>query len=433
MIDLNQLTLDSTLGDLPSHDFQVTATTSGGVVAEKFRQQPDLPGVIIIHEAQMLGMISRTKFREQMSSPERIELYSNCPIRVLLDFIRIPPLLLAENWRIDEAAYTALKRQKDLVYEPIIVVLDDRSLHLLDVHTLLLAQSQILGQANKIIRQQKVQVQQTLEALDKEQEKVKEYTLLLESKQRQTLKPNSPLEPEQVELLKQAQEIAQLNQQFIRVGQLISVEFRKAFQSTLIGVTSICNNSDRTLDIGRAIAKDVETIHRASKTFGEIIQQVRHLAVQAAVVANQMNGQGNGLGQVSSEMSRLTSQTFEVGHQVEQIASRFKHHLQELSATARGGANVARAVSQKIERAEMALLELEEIVGNKDPNSIPIIQEKVRDVDLVTSQSFSQEIQRAAAAAEALKKLRQNPESIDLIQKIDQTLKHRPKNFLEKP
>ena len=165
MSDLTQLTLDSTLGHLPSHDFQVSSTTLGQVIAQKFGEQPDLPGVIITQDSQMLGMISRVKFREQMSLPDRVELYWQRPIRLLLDFIRIPPLVLSENWKIDEAVQTALNRPKDLIYEPIIIVLEDRGLHLLDIQTLILAQSQMLAQANKAIHQQKLEAQQYIEKI----------------------------------------------------------------------------------------------------------------------------------------------------------------------------------------------------------------------------------------------------------------------------
>src|SRR6476469_6269154 len=86
MSNPTQLTPDFTIGHLPCHDFQVSAATLGQVVAERFEQEPGLPGVIITHESQVLGMISRVKFREQMSFPDRVELYGSRPIRALLEF-----------------------------------------------------------------------------------------------------------------------------------------------------------------------------------------------------------------------------------------------------------------------------------------------------------------------------------------------------------
>ncbi len=425
MSHLTQLTPDSTLGYLPAHDFQVSSTTPGQVVAEKFGQQPDLPGVIITQDSQMLGMISRAKFREQMSLPDRVELYWQRPIRLLLDFIRIPPLLLAESWKIDEAVLTALNRPKELIYEPIIVVSDQHRLRLLDVHTLLLAQSQLLTQANKLIQDQNLEIAGYVTQLKREQEKAQEYIQLQELKQRQTPKKNT-LSQEQVLLLKQAQEIAQLNQHFIRVAQLISVEGRKAFHVTVQGANSICHNTDKILGLTKAISSDLETVNRASRMIGEVIEQVRHLAVQAAVVANQLQNQSSGLSQVSIEISRLVSQTFDLGHQMDQISSRFKLHVQELRDAARGGATVARSVTQRIERAEMALLELEDLVKDKDPKLIPVLQGQLRKGQGVIDTSLVKEIERAQATVSEIEKLVEQPnDSKYLIKKIEQTLKYR--------
>ncbi|MDF0553937.1 chemotaxis protein [Kamptonema sp. UHCC 0994] len=428
MSDLTQLTLDSTLGHLPSHDFQVSSTTLGQVIAQKFGEQPDLPGVIITQDSQMLGMISRVKFREQMSLPDRVELYWQRPIRLLLDFIRIPPLVLSENWKIDEAVQTALNRPKDLVYEPIIVVLEDRSLHLLDIQTLILAQSQMLAQANKAIQQQKLEAKQYIEQIQQGQAKVKEYSQLIEATLKRKQKSSQSHSSEQTELLKQAQEIAQLNQRFIRIAQLICVEGKQAFQGTFQGSNFICNNTDKILNIGKAIAKDLEAVNSASKLIGEIIQQVRHLTVQATIVSNQQGNQSNGLSQVSLEISRLVSQAFEVGNQMDQITSRFKLRIQELTETAKGSANVARGVTQKIERAEMALLELEEFTRNQNPNLIPILQEHLRKVDTTTGDSLVQQIERSEAAVSELEKLVQQRDSRYLIEKIEQALRYRKKD-----
>lgn len=428
MSDLTQLTLDSTLGQLPSHDFQVSSTTLGQVIAQKFGQQPDLPGVIITQDSQMLGMISRVKFREQMSLPDRVELYWQRPIRLLLDFIRIPPLVLSENWKIDEAVQTALNRPKDLIYEPIIIVLEDRGLHLLDIQTLILAQSQMLAQANKAIHQQKLEAQQYIEKIQQGQTKVKEYSQLLEATLKRKQKPSQSYSSEQTELLKQAQEIAQLNQRFIRIAQLICVEGKQAFQATFQGSNFICNNTDKILDLGKVIGKDLEGVNSSSKLIGEIIQQVRHLAVQATIVSNQQGNQSNGLSQVSLEISRLVSQAFEVGNQIDQITSRFKIRIQELTETAKANANAARSVSQKIERGEMALLELEEFVRNQNPNLIPILQEHLRNVDTTTGDSLVQQIERSEAAVSQLEKLVQQGDSRYLIEKIEQALRYRKQN-----
>ncbi len=424
MSNQTQLTLDLTIGHLPYHQFQVSAATPGQVVAEKFEQEPDLPGVIITHESQVLGMISRVKFREQMSLPDRVELYGQHPIRALLDSIRIPPLLLSENWKIDDAVQASLNRQKDLIYEPIIVVMENQSLRILDVQTLVIFQSKILAQANKNIHKYRVERKKYQAIIQQQQAKIQECKELLKSQQLQAEKSQNTPSFQEVALVKQAEEIAQMNQRFVRIAKLISSEGRQAFQATFQGANSICNNTDKILGVGKAIANDLETVNRTSRTIREAIEQVRHLAVQVAVVTNQMGSQPNGLSQVSLEIGRLASKTFELGTQMEQIGSRFKLRVHQLTEAARAGANVARSVTIKIDRAEMALLELEELIAEKDFNSLPPSVENLGVTKSVTADSLVKEIEHAEVGVSELEDIvKQQDSSQYLIQKIQQALK----------
>ncbi len=143
MIYLTQLTPDSTLGNLPSHDFQVTPATPGQVGAQKFAEKSELPGVIIMNGTRIAGMIYRRKFNEWISLPDRSEVYMNRPIQVLLDFGKTQPLQLPETCQIDEAARIALNRSEDLVYEQVVIAFNSGSARLLDMQVLLLDQGQI--------------------------------------------------------------------------------------------------------------------------------------------------------------------------------------------------------------------------------------------------------------------------------------------------
>ncbi len=426
MSNPTHLAPDSTIGHLPSHNFQVSATTPGQVVAQKFGQEPDLPGVIIIHKSQAIGMISRVKFQEQMNLPDRVELYWDNPIRLLLDYIRIPPFLLSEKWRIDDAVQAVLNRQKDLIYEPIIIEMESQDFRILDIHTLLIAQSNSLIQANKNIQRYRAERQKYIAKIKQEQAKVQEYNQLLESRKRQAEKSHHILSPQQTALAKQAQEITQQNQQFLKIAKLISAEGRLAFQATFQGANSICNNTDKILGVGKAIANDLEKVNRTSRTIGEAIEQVRHLAVQVAVVTNQMGNQPNGLSQVSLEIARLASKTFELGTQIEQIASRFKLRVHALTEAARAGANVAKSVTEKIERAEMALLELEELIAEKDVSLISGLKAPLSSNESSTSRSLVQEINQAEVAVSELEDIVKHQDSSQyLIQKIQEALKHK--------
>ena len=428
MIDLSQLAPDSTIGHLPTHHFLVSLSTPGKLVAKTFAYQPAIPGVIITSNLRVVGMISRRKFQEWMSQPYNVDLYMQRPIQVLLDSVKTPPLQLNDTCGIDEAARIALNRSEDLVYEPIVVLCDDKSYRLLDMQVLLLGLSQMLTLSNEIIRLQKIENLEYLSRLQREQDKGKGYTQLLEFNLLEIQKQNQKLTFQQSKLIKQSKKIAQLNQQFVQIGKLLSVEGRNAFHATFTGVNAICRNTDQIVDIGRALAKELETVNTASVQISKVSQQVRYLAVQAAVVANRSGGQFNEFSKVTSEIGKLVTQTFDAGRQMDQLANRFKRRVQELTESARQGATVAKSLVQKIERAEGALSELEELVKHPHSYITSATQEKGIIEEITEAQSLMQKIEQAEGALTEIEEVVKQQDLLRLIQKIDGVLsRHRQK------
>lgn len=431
MIDLTQLTPDSTLGHLPSHHFQVSHATPGHFVAQKFAEKSDIPGVLIMKGSRIAGMISRRKFNEWMSQPERSEVCLKRPIQTLLDCVKTQPLQLPETCKIDEAARIALNRSEDLVYEPVVIASESGSVRLLDMHVLLLAEVKIAKFYKQMVKMQKIEAHGYRSELQKEKEKVKSYTQLLEFNLLEIQKQNQRIAQLKLQLLNQAQEIAQLNQRFIQMGKLLSAEGRKAFQATFAGVSAICRNTDQIVDMGKGLARDLENVNAASRLISRVSQQVRYLAVQAAVVANRIGGPLNEFSHVISEIGKLVSQTFEAGRRMDQLANRFKLHVQELTDSAREGATVARGLIQEIERAEVALAELEELVKNHSPHTASAGQENVEIGDLPEAQSLIEKIEEVEGALTDLEEVVKQQDLRGLIEKIEQVLSRSKQKILQ--
>lgn len=146
---LTQLNPHSTIAELVSHDFQVHINTLGQVINEKFQNQSELPGVIVTENRKMVGMISRSKFLERMSQPYSLELFLKRPVKALLNVVKSEVLQLSSNCKIEHAAIIALSRPTDLVYEPIVVEQENGQLRILNIHVLLLAESQVLALVNQ--------------------------------------------------------------------------------------------------------------------------------------------------------------------------------------------------------------------------------------------------------------------------------------------
>lgn len=155
MFELNLLRSDSTLADLPLCNCCATPDTPGYQIAQRFKQEPDLTGVILCDGDDLVGLLSRDRFLEYLGRPYGVELFMNRPLQTFVDTIDVEPLVLPATCEISHAASRALHRSPDTVYDPVIVQLPNSELRVLGIHALLIAQSRLLSLANDTIQRQK--------------------------------------------------------------------------------------------------------------------------------------------------------------------------------------------------------------------------------------------------------------------------------------
>jgi signal transduction histidine kinase len=156
------LSLESTIQELSLYDFQVESSRMGIEVAQTFQVNPLLPGVILMEQSQFVGMISRRRFLERLSRPYGLELFLKRPLYSLYRFATVEVLKLQGDMKIVEAARRSLQRSPEVLYEPIVVELEAETYRLLDVHQLLVAQSQIHELTTQLLHEQtQAQLMQT--------------------------------------------------------------------------------------------------------------------------------------------------------------------------------------------------------------------------------------------------------------------------------
>ncbi len=153
-IALPNLTLESTLQDLPLHDFQIDANQPGQQATDIFDANPLLPGIILVEEGSLVGMISRRRFLEQMSRPYGLCLFLNRPLTVLYSFISSEVSVFPGKTLIVAATRQALRRPPEQLYEPVVVQLEPQVYRLLDVYQLLVAQSHIHEMTRQLLYEQ---------------------------------------------------------------------------------------------------------------------------------------------------------------------------------------------------------------------------------------------------------------------------------------
>lgn len=139
------LRLESTLRELPLYDFQADGEHLGTDIAQMFERYPALPGVIVTEQGQFAGMISRQCFLEALLRPFGTEIFLKQPIRILLSYTPIRPLMFPGNTSILTAGQQGFRRSLDRFHDAIVVELDPGVCRLLDARELHVACWQIRG------------------------------------------------------------------------------------------------------------------------------------------------------------------------------------------------------------------------------------------------------------------------------------------------
>ena len=140
---LPELTIDASIGRLSLHRVYLGSMDLGKAAEAIFTDRALLPGIILLEGRQLVGMISRQHFFSRMSQPYSLELFLKRPLKEFYDFVTLTPLILPSNMPIGEAAQRSLQRSTDCLYEPILVQCPGADYALLDIHQLLLAQSEV--------------------------------------------------------------------------------------------------------------------------------------------------------------------------------------------------------------------------------------------------------------------------------------------------
>ncbi|MGJ5629820.1 ATP-binding protein [Nostoc sp. CALU 1950] len=154
------LRLESTLQELPLWSVYFDADSPANDLNKLFKQEPLLPGIILVKNHNYVGMISRQRFFEHMSRPYSFPLFSKRPVINLINFLQSDVCVISEDTLIIEANKVALQREPQFVYEPILIKTQLGSYKLLDFHHLLLAHSQIhiltLAQLEQVEEQSRI-------------------------------------------------------------------------------------------------------------------------------------------------------------------------------------------------------------------------------------------------------------------------------------
>lgn len=366
-----QLSAAATLADLPYFFYQVSPETISEEVADEFQRHPELPGVLVVVGDRLIGMISKVKFFERMSQQFGRDLYLPRPIKLIpeIAYPQVLPLVLMARTSVEEAVERALERPANYVYEPV-VVRKGKQLVLVDMRVILIAQAQVLSMKNLFIEQQHLHTQQLLEKLKIEKERNQNYAKRLERELTRTRQINELLEQQERSVREQAEHIAQLNQRIFSLSQVLSQRGQKAFEQTFLGVNQITEHTEEVYRLSERLNQDVEIIDQATHQIAEITRQVKHLAVQAGLIASRSGQQMAGFDFISEAINKLANQVVFANQQVEEMANQFRHHIREVVQSTASGEKIARSLLTQVEQTQQAIQELQALLNAEEETTV---------------------------------------------------------------
>ncbi len=139
------LSLESTLQELPLYAFEVSTSCTGADVSQVFEKYPLLTGAILFEDGRYIGMISRRQLLEFLIRPFGKEMFFEQPLSIIYSYARTGILMLPQTTPILTAMQLALRRSPELLGEPVVVRTAPKTYKLLDMQELNVASWQIRG------------------------------------------------------------------------------------------------------------------------------------------------------------------------------------------------------------------------------------------------------------------------------------------------
>jgi diguanylate cyclase (GGDEF)-like protein len=131
--------ITSTVGALPYWDLSIDASKSVRELLDLLDKNPQIPGVLIIDEHEMISLMPREKVYEKLGRPFGIELFLKISCRQFYGVLEISTLVLDSETLLDDAVKKALLRQEQTLYEPIVVA-HPNGYRVITMYSLIMAQ-----------------------------------------------------------------------------------------------------------------------------------------------------------------------------------------------------------------------------------------------------------------------------------------------------
>ena len=415
----------SFIGTLSLYDAQVTPQTLAREVVLRFQEEPDLPGVLLVHGKEPIGVVSRQRFFEQGCLMAGA-LGWDQPIEALMMPYANPPLIVSDRTPILTVVEQIRQRLSRAAFDPIGVTFRDGSLRLVDARDVLMAQSEILLTAEKNLAQQETTLQNCqrdlalqTRALKDAQQMVTVRNLTLQNQQRH-------LDRQQYEISTRTKECQNLRHRMMTLQTILASKARDLFQQCLESVSQIAGETDHLIGSDIALAKEMEVIGTISDLVKQVGQKALHLQLHSSIAASKSTQAENimAFSPVTEDMRRLISMTGDAEQRVGGSIRHIKGSIAELASVAQTIAHATQLLIQAIASIDDLLADLENLTDPSLPPEALLTSAQKKGIQVVRSRM--RKIERAGGELSTLYDSKKSYDLRAMLRSLEQNLQRSP-------
>ncbi|RLL48266.1 GGDEF domain-containing protein [Oceanobacillus piezotolerans] len=128
------------IGDIAREAITVTPTTRCEKVYSTFVEQPSIEGIVIVLEAQPIGLVMRTSFFQKLSTKYGFDLFMQRPIELVMD----RELLTVDyTTALTEVSTLAMERKQESLYDYVIVTKQKQLYGVVSIRELIMKLSEV--------------------------------------------------------------------------------------------------------------------------------------------------------------------------------------------------------------------------------------------------------------------------------------------------
>jgi len=131
------------VGTLQYWDLSIQSSKVVRELLDLLDKNPQIPGVLVLEQKKLVGLIPRERVYEKLGRPFGVELFLKISARQLFETIGTSSLILASDTPIDDAVKRALGRSNQSLYEPIVVA-HLNGYRMISMYSLLMAQQDMM-------------------------------------------------------------------------------------------------------------------------------------------------------------------------------------------------------------------------------------------------------------------------------------------------